>query len=333
MKLYSIIGVIACSAVISLWLREDVSSKINGVSLVAPRYEVIPEYFDPVVEINANAVAVIPYGFSPGNSELYFDHPRQWKGEKKEGICQQVSLAKSKGLKVMIKPHIWVRGQGWAGDFELSDENEWAEWESNYRNYIITYARIADSLSVDLYCIGTELRRVVVNRPEFWPKLIREVREVYSGRITYAANWDNYQNVSFWDQMDYIGVDAYFPLSQVENPSLEEIKSGWNTHKEGLKGISRLYDKPILFTEFGYQSAKGAAGNHWEVDKDDVDLNVQKGCYQVLFETFWDASWFAGGFFWKWHFKNDRGGENDPNFTPQGKPSTDVIRYWYSKTQ
>ena len=45
-----------------------------------------------------------------------------------------------------------------------------------------------------------------------WRKLIRKTRSLYQGQLTYAANFDQYHEVSFWDALDFMGVNAYFSL-------------------------------------------------------------------------------------------------------------------------
>jgi hypothetical protein len=60
-----------------------------------------------------------------------------------------------------------------------------------------------------------------------FPDLIKKVRAVYSGKLTYAENWDCIDKVLFWDQLDYIGVDAYFPISKKKKQKMKEIRAGW----------------------------------------------------------------------------------------------------------
>ena len=48
-----------------------------------------------------------------------------------------------------------------------------------------------------MFCIGTELQFVVANDPEYWKQSIREIKQVYTGKLTYAENWDQFQNVPF----------------------------------------------------------------------------------------------------------------------------------------
>lgn len=307
---------------------------INGASLVSPPQQISPEVFGALNDLNASWVALIPFGFSrAGQPTVSFDHSRQWWGERTDGTCELVKCAKNYNLKVLMKPHVWVRGQGWPGEYDLETEEEWQIWERTYREYILNYARVSDSMKVDMLCIGTEFRIGSVKREPFWRELIREVREIYDGPLTYAANWDNYQKVKFWDELDYIGVDAYFPLTDNPEPSVEEIEQGWQESYRQLKQFSKQYDKPMLFTEYGYQSLKGAAGKHWEIDKSHhyIDMEVQANAYEALYNVFWEEDWFVGGFFWKWHLRDNYGGPGNPNFTPQGKLAEQVIRQQFAK--
>ena len=45
-----------------------------------------------------------------------------------------------------------------------------------------------------------------------WVQLINKTRTIYKGQLTYAANYDNYHEVDFWEHLDFIGINAYFPL-------------------------------------------------------------------------------------------------------------------------
>jgi len=164
-------------------------SKTTGVNMVSTRTALDDYGLSAVAKINARWVAIVPFAFSQKNEpSLGFEHNRQWYGESPEGVIKSVVAAKNIGFSVMIKPHVWVRGDGWPGEFVLDTETDWEKWQEDYSKYIMTYAHIADSLSVDLLCIGTEFRIAVRERPEFWYDLIKEIRKVYRGNLTYAAN-------------------------------------------------------------------------------------------------------------------------------------------------
>jgi len=161
-------------------------------------------------------------------------------------------------LHVMLKPHLWMN-EGWRSNIKLDNDQEWDVWFDSYRNHMLHYARIAQDQNVELYCIGTEFNSSINRQPDRWLALVHEIKAIYSGKLTYAANWDGeFRNVQFWDEMDYIGIQAYFPLTSKDRPSLREIKNGWKKHKQMLRKLSEVHDKPILFTETGYRSDQSA---------------------------------------------------------------------------
>ncbi len=311
--------------------------KINGVSLVSPPREIDSETMGEVKRINAGWVAIIPYGFSrSGEASVSFNHGKQWWGEKRRGTAKLIEYAKVNGINVMLKPHVWVRGEGWTGDFNLDSEEKWQQWENDFSEYILNYASVADSMNVEIFCVGTEYRIPARERPEFWRGLIAKVRKVYSGKITYAANWDNYENIIWWDKVDYIGIDAYFPLVEGANPSVEEIKDGWTPIKRNLSAFSKKWDKLILFTEYGFQSANGATWNHWEIDQNDFEntnQELQSKAYEATFQALANEDWYKGGFLWKWHFNLNHDRVRPTSWTPQNKKAEEVIAKWYSKIQ
>ncbi len=180
---------------------------------------------------------------------------------------------------------------------------------------------------------GTELEKFIENRPEYWKQLIINLKKVYKGKLTYAANWDEFKRTPFWADLDYIGIDAYFPVSEMQTPNVEDCKKGWQSHKALIRSYSEQYNKPILFTEFGYRSMDYTGKEPWRSDYKIKSLNLQgqTNATQALFEEFWNEDWFAGGFIWKWFHKHDKvGGKDDNQFTPQNKPAETIVREYYS---
>ncbi len=309
--------------------------QMDGVSVVAPSKEYTENPFSSLKQINANWIAIMPYAFcSQETPQINYDDERQWWGEKSPGIIKSIESAKQQKLKIMMKPHVWIKGQGWTGEFRLNSEEDWQTWERSYETYILHFAQIADSLEVEAFCVGLEFNNAVKERPEFWPELIMKVRTVYKGKITYAANWDNYKQVHFWDQVDFIGINAYFPLSEDETPSVNVLKSSWIKEKRSLYNLCKKYQKPLVFTEYGYRSINKAAGNQWELDqygtKSEANFQAQENAYTALFETFWNESWFQGGFLWKWYPEQQHDFDYiNSDYTPQHKPVEKIISAWY----
>ena len=101
----------------------------------------------------------------------------------------------------MIKPHLWIHSK-FTGDVKFDSEEEWKRWEDSYTKYILFYAELSEKHKVEMFCLGTELKNFIKQRPNYWLGLINQVKDVYKGKITYAANWDNYAVVPFWNKLD-----------------------------------------------------------------------------------------------------------------------------------
>lgn len=298
--------------------------------------EASQQHIDPVLNVQANYAAIMPFGFTSdiNSPDLIFDSDRQWFGERREGVEQYIQKMHQNGVSIMVKPQIWISRGAFTGNLKMLTEADWKQFEEAYEAFILLYATLAEETQSDIFCIGTELKVFVNERPEFWSELITKVRHVYHGEITYAANWDEYAKTPFWSRLDYIGVNAYFPLCEEENPSVETLSKGWQPWKAKLKEVSKNKKRPILFTEFGYRSMDFTGKKPWLVDRNqtDVNLEAQARATQVLFDEFWSESWFAGGFVWKWFMQHDEvGGHEDNRFTPQNKPAESVIRKQYSQ--
>ena len=325
-------------ALLMLWVscNPRPPEKINGVSFVGSREPADQEHVDALRAVHADYAAVMPFGFirELWSPEIVCDTDRQWYGETLEGARQYIELLHGNGIGVMLKPQIWIWRGMFTGDLEMASEADWKKLETEYADFILTYADLAEQTGAALFCIGTELESFVMARPVFWEGLIREVRKRYSGRITYAANWDEYGRFPLWHQLDLIGVDAYFPLSEARNPGVEELQQGWQRWKSEIKALQKAVKKPVLFTEYGYRSMDYTAKKPWLVDRTEerVNLEAQANAKKAILEEFWKEDWFAGGFVWKWFIHHTRaGGPADNRFTPQNKPAQQVIREYYQR--
>ena len=308
-------------------------SKLKGVNLVAPPRQPDSTALAPIRAAGGAWVAIVPYGFCKKDDPHFFyagnrkEKGRgQWWGETTDGVAETVRMARMQGLKTMLKPHVWMQG-GSHLDLEFTTEADWQSFENDYAQYVLYFAHLADSLHVDLYCITTELDRFAIARPAFWEKLIGQVRQTYNGKLTYAANWDRYERIPFWDKLDFVGVDAYFPVSDDREPSVSSLTKGWKPHLRSLKSFSDKLQKPILFTEFGYRSCDHTGQHPWESETDCVpNPAAQANAYSAIMEVVWPQPWFAGGFVWKWFVADEHRHRERDQFSPQDKPAEAVLR-------
>jgi len=307
--------------------------KMKGVNLVAPSEPIDSAVFVPLRAINAEWVAVVPYGFCRENEpHFYFNSNKMWWGETIEGIAKTIELAHKNGLKVMLKPHAWVGRGMYTGNFDLKSEEDWKIFEKDFGAYILTNARIADSLKVELLCIGTEMDNFARKRPSFWKNLIKEIRTFYKGPLTYADNWNHYPKNPFWQELDYVGIDAYFPLSTEKHPSVEGMQKGWENHLEEIERFAEKLQKPVLFTEIGYRSVDFAVDKPWESHDDKPEnLELQADAYRAFFKEVWPRKWLVGAFAWKWFLQPPRRQFHRDPFSMQQKPAEQVIREAYQQ--
>ncbi|MEM1044049.1 MAG: glycoside hydrolase [Bacteroidota bacterium] len=304
--------------------------RIQGVTLDARRTP--PRTWLPgLAELGATHAAVIPFAFQrhAGDPALRTNYDADWYTEGQAGIRALAQQADSLGMHLVIKPQVWLRGS-WSAEIDFATEAAWAAWEARYRDYALYYARLSAAIGAPLFVIGTELALAVRTREAFWRSLIAEIRTVYDGELTYAANWyDDAEHVPFWDALDYVGVQAYFPISEADDPGIDTLRAGWKPHKEILRALHTRTGKPVLFTEIGYRDVSFAAARPWEWPERralaaETDEALQARLYTAFFEEVWPEPWFAGAILWKWYPPSGRSHAGD--FTPQGKQAEAVIR-------
>jgi hypothetical protein len=298
----------------------------------------------PLLDHHVEWIVQTPFGWQqePDSAHVtLITEGRVMWGERDIGLETTTRLVRELGIKTLLKPHIWLRGGGARLEIAMASDEAWRAWFDSYAAFILHYAALAERLGIEGLCIGTELHRASVDRPDDWRALIARIREVYGGELTYAANWWlEYEEITFWDDLDLIGIQAYFPLSEAEHPSLDVLSAGWQEHLPAIEAVSRRFGKPVLFTEIGYKSAAGGAAKPWEWPERsefptlEPDEALQADAYEAFFRTVWDRPWFAGAYFWKWFPSDIRApvqGRLQVDFSPQGKPAAAVMRRWYGE--
>ena len=235
-----------------------------------------------------------------------------------ESIRAAIRAARALGLKVVLKPHVDMLGGGARALIEPRDA---ALWFSSYRAYILEYARIAREENCSLFVVGTEL--ALLTTPKHWGAwraLIADVRAEYPGPLTYAANWHSAELVGFWRELDYIGIDAYYPVMGGSDRAL--LRFGWLPVVAAVYALSAANGRPVLFTEFGLASQKGANLRPWDYsDFGAVDLGVQAAYVQTFLEAFATRPFVAGFLNWAWD--SNPGGPADKSMSLRGKPALD----------
>jgi hypothetical protein len=279
-------------------------------------------------------ISVTPFGFmeSPTATDIHIAGAHSAEGE--ERLRQEVAQAHNLGMKVTLKPHIWVRDGEWPGALKWANDEAWRRWFASYRSFVLHYAAMAERDHYDLFVLGTELKTATACDPECWRALIEEVRRTFHGPVTYAANWDEAERVPFWDALDYIGVDEYAPIAKKRGARDPELCTAWSALAKDLEALSRRTGKRIILTELGYRATRDAAMAPalWPENdaKPEFDPNHQASCLRAAFETVWGKRWLAGVYVWKW-FTDSRDEQGPTDFSVADKPAEAVMGEFYRR--
>ncbi len=318
----------------------QVTDKISGAHVFRFRDSLDVTYYK---NLNIDWITVVPWGYMDDYQSASIRH--YWVNEEERSAREtrwinRIKKLKKDGFKVFVKPHIWLTEtphNTWRSDIFPPTDSVWAIFQKDYREFIFRYAALAEEAGADMFCIGTELSKLSFEKHLFWETLIADVREIFSGDLTYAANWyKEYDRINFWSLLDYIGVQAYFPLANEITSDLQTLENGWGHHAASLEEVAKKYGKPILFTELGYRSHIGAAVTPWEwIDYEYIDPLqfseiTQANCYRAFFNVIWSKDWFKGVLLWQFR-EGARLKENDQDFYPKGKMAEQYIKEGFAK--
>lgn len=243
-------------------------------------------------------------------------------------MVHAIAIARLHGMQVTIKPQIGIRTDSWIGRAHPADLT--AFW-ADYRLMLLHYAELAAQSGATMLVIGTEMSTLSWDQAH-WRPLIAEIRARFHGQLTYAANYDEYQRVPFWDALDLIGIDGYLPLADASNPapSVQELVSAWGSrgYLAAIASVSQRTGKRVLFTELGYRGGHTTAvhPNLWNV-ADVTDTQAQANAYEAFYEAVAAQPWFAG-IYW-WEVNPDSWWVQDYN--PIGKPAEQVVVAWNAR--
>ena len=308
------------------------TARMRGVCWEAA-HRIEASNLSPLHDLGVDWISQTPFGWAPSltSTEIRYDGSRGLWGETDDGLVKTAALAHVLGIKTLLKPHLWVRHGEWPGDISMATDDGWRQWFASYESFILHYATLAEANGFEALAVGTELGKTTARTAD-WKRIVARVREVYHGKLTYCANWNEEpERVAFWDDLDFIGVQAYYPLATVDRPSKRQIEAAWTPIAAKLASLARRTRKSIVFTEVGFKSHEGSLKEPWQWEaKGAIDLDLQRDAYTAMFETFWTQPWFAGAFVWKWHPAPRSNGRDDRDFTPQGKPALSVIKAYYT---
>ena len=290
------------------------------------------QLLDELVRLGATWISVTPFGrlWSLTSSEIVRDFEAPYP-DNQRAVARMIEQAHARGLKVLVIPHLWVETGGWRGEIDPGSEAGWARYHASYRAFVLGWAKLAARAGADAFSVGVECKSWSGRFLSVWRKLIRSVRAVFPGLLTYSANWDEAAHVLFWDQLDLIGINAFYPLASHAGASYREYVEGAQRARAEVAALVHTHDKPALFVEVGYTTRKDAAVEPWlwpddmtEVAYDEAE---QARALSAVIEVFAPEPWFSGLFIWRYYASLDDVSQEDAwGFSPHAKAAERLIR-------
>ena len=262
-----------------------------------------------------------------------------------DDIRTGIREARSRNMNIMLKPHVDLYSGQWRAAI-LPDHD--GKWFASYSTMLMKYARLAAESNIEILCIGTELVRATQRQfTAQWRTLISTIRRQYHGKLVYASNWSGafdyginwpeYDQVEFWNELDYIGIDAYYPLTDHRDdpqPSFAAALMKLRAPSAAFRILSARFGKPILITEIGIQSVKGALAAPWDysigASNASADNSVQDFYYRAIITGFGSEPWCTGVFWWNW--ESVVSPNESTNYTPRNKRAAITLKKWYTNS-
>lgn len=283
------------------------------------------ELLDQLVRLGANAISITPFGRIYGlrSTRILLDFELPYP-DNRAGIARMIEQAKARGLRVLLIPHLWVETGGWRGEIDPGSPAGWEAYRASYREFVLAWARDAQAFGADAFSIGVECKSWSGRFGQYWTDLIAEIRTVFDGPLTYSANWDEVDGVLFWDQLDWIGVNAFYPLANTSGASDAVYAASAAAALEGLAAEARVLEKPIVLVEIGYTTRRDAAVEPWlwpdGMQNVVIDEHEQARALSAIAEAAARRTDVLGFFVWRYYANlDDVSQEAAWGFSPHAK--------------
>lgn len=298
------------------------------------------------VYLNGTDLATPPLGWEPWQL-IYPDlgqDPAHPFGDtvSEELVYATAEVALQMGFeRVILKPMIDSDYAQWRGNITVPPELRLAFSAAYKEKFLARYLFIIKGFGLDL-CIGTEMVKVSeqLGAP-FWIDIVDWLRaQGVTQRLTYAANWGWEADAEYnrlhdlWPHLDYIGIDAYWPMANkgytgpitvdlLLNGAAQNI--GWSRRLADDNGVPFAWcppidhdlqrlaagvGKPLWFTEIGYGATKQAALDPMgDTPPGERTTEVQTVLWQAAREKWQDVleGWCA----WEAGVATTKGGTHD----------------------
>lgn len=211
------------------------------------------EYRDDNVQYNEEwSVGNYDRSNAPEISKSIYNNPNYGGSINDASIIRYLEELRRRGLKIMFYPMFFldVSEKPWRGHLTGTPNavHDFFTRNQGYNQFILHYANLVKD-HVDAFVIGSELIGLTKVKDENnnFPaveelvKLAALVKNIVGSKVqvTYAADWSEYHHTEggwynldpLWasDDIDFIGIDVYFPITDTTSSSIsdDEIMKGF----------------------------------------------------------------------------------------------------------
>lgn len=242
--------------------------------------------------LGINTILLVPAAMQKNAYSESIDYMSEYTSSDKE-LIGIIEYAHNIGLNVFLKPTVNCLDGTWRAHINFFDkdvpcEPKWSNWFRSYTEFQLHYAQIAENTGCEMFLPGCEMVNTDRREAE-WRKLIADIRNVYSGPVSY--NCDKYQedNVKWWDAVDYISSSGYYPIDT------------WEEQLDRIEAVVKKYNKPFFFAECGCMSTEGSSmlPNDWGLPGE-WNEDEQAKWYETMLMACKKRDFIEGHVLWSW---------------------------------
>jgi hypothetical protein len=289
---------------------------------------------DYAISLNANSIGVTFPFFTYGiTSDTVYANPALTPSPSHIAIF--LAAAAEAHIRVTLRPVLDENAllaqnlQAWRGSIQPKDR---AAWFRSYDKLLLPYVGAAQAGHAATFVLGTEL--VSLEGAPQWPGLVRSLRSVYSGQLTYDENYDEFTAGYANPPVPTHNVDAYPQLALPDNASVARLTLAWDAWL-GAHPLSQR--RELTLSEIGIDAVAGSYQNPWAWFRRTtgrIDTRVQAAWYQATCNAV-SAEQVGGGIYWyEVNFDAspaDPGAFESDRLTFLDRPAQQVIRNCFAK--
>jgi hypothetical protein len=296
-----------------------------------PSFDVkVRQELNRLATLGANSVGLVfpIYQTTAQSADVHADPT---KTPSPDRIALFIRQAHERGFTVLLRPlldeHSLALDGQWRGTIQPKSVDGWFQ---AYQALILDYARLAQREHVDAFGVGSELNSLEAES-ERWLRLISQVRQIYSGLVTYSSTSGNGYPAGFASALDFLGIDAYYPMGVQAGTTVQDLELAWRPWTAVIEQIKAASGKPVAITEIGTPSRAGSYLTPWTLQPGaPLDLEAQSRYYQASCDVL--AGVVPALYWWYATLDPSLTPLRDTGYNPTGKPAEREITKCFGST-